>query len=145
MYRAARALFGLAPLAATAAFATGCMSASAYTVPRAIEPGKVTVGVAPEVTFVSDKREGENGLPDRKDTRLAYLAVPPTVAVRVGLGADVDLGLALRSGFVPGVDVKYNFYKSESLDLAVRPGLQGFATPGDASSGSAVYPSSTGK
>lgn len=128
--RASRALAKLAALSSLVAFAPGCMTSNAYTTPRAIEPGKVTMSAATEVSFVADGRRGPAGLPDRVDTRLGVAALPPAVSFRIGAGAGVDVGLSVRSGFVPGVDVKYNFYQSNGLDLAVRPALQGFAVPG---------------
>lgn len=107
------------------------MTANAYTTPRAIARGQVTFAVAPEATYVAVKRRGDEGLPARKGSRFGYLALPPALSVRTGLAPDADIGFTLRSGFVPGVDVKYNFYRGGTFDLAARPGVQGFAFPDD--------------
>ncbi|HEU4406496.1 MAG TPA: hypothetical protein VFS43_14620 [Polyangiaceae bacterium] len=126
-----RPIAALAALAPLAPLLAGCMTANGYTTPRAVEPGKVNVTLAPEMAYVGRERPGEAGLPTREESRFSYATVPPAVAVRIGVARDVDVGLNVRSAFVPGVDLKYNFYQGETFDLAVRPGVQGFGTDND--------------
>lgn len=103
----------------------GCATANTYTTPRALEPGRVEVFAAPEVTYKTLNVPGARGEPDRNLEAFGYAALPPAVGLRVGVVRGLDVGGALRSG-VPGVDAKYNFYSGDAIDAALRGAAQGF-------------------
>ena len=50
----------------------------------------------------------------------------PTYTMRIGVADTVDIGARFANMSSLGVDVKWNFLKSESFDMAIDPGLQGF-------------------
>src|SRR5262249_9784942 len=65
-----------------------------------------------------------SGVPAQEKTESITLPMFPTYQLRVGLADRVDLGVRIANLSSLGADVKWNFVKSESVDLAVDPGLQ---------------------
>jgi hypothetical protein len=108
-------------LGALALLCTGCPNPNTYGTPRTTPVGKVQHTVAAEgVRFAVDntKNGGENDS--------ATLPNVPTYQLRVGVLDTLDIGARLANLTSLGVDVKWNFIKSEAFDLAFDPGFQIF-------------------
>ncbi len=111
-------------VAFTAALSSGCVNANAYATARALEPGRVVVVLAPEVTHYEETYRAPAPFRTRERAQIGYMALPPTVGLRVGVGRNVDIGGYARAASSLGGDVKYNFFRGETVDLALRPGAQ---------------------
>ncbi|MBL8604306.1 MAG: hypothetical protein JNK72_20435 [Myxococcales bacterium] len=91
----------------------GCPNPNLYTTPRTIQPGRFQQGVAFE-TFSYQQRDGDR----------ATLPALPTMMARYGISDQIDIGgrITALTGF--GLDLKWNFLRSQTLDLAADPGFQ---------------------
>lgn len=104
----------------------GCTTATMLTTPRALDAGGVQVVVAPHQSLTRGTHEASGVGPDvgpvvRRETEWALL--PPSVAVRVGLGKGIDLGGRLGGlGRVGALDAKVNFLRGP-IDAAVVPAV----------------------
>jgi hypothetical protein len=105
---------------AIAASLLGCPSPNTYGTPRTVAPGEISHTVAVEGIHVADSN--------------MTLPTLPTVQLRVGLADRVDLGVRVSNLSSVGADVKWNFVRSRSFDLAVDPGLQAGLFPVPSSS-----------
>jgi hypothetical protein len=110
----------LGAICGTAALCTGCPNPNTYGTPRTTPAGKIQHSVAAEGFGFSAKdaqtgTEGSGALPNF-----------PTYTLRVGLADSVDIGARVANLTSIGTDVKWNFLKSDSFDMAIDPGLQFF-------------------
>jgi hypothetical protein len=122
--------FRVGALGALAALCTGCPNPNTYGTPRTTPAGRVQHTIAAEGIGLSfrnpdftdpstgQKREGLSG----------GFTVPnfPTYQVRVGVADTVDIGARLANMSSLGADVKWNFIKGDTFDMAVVPGFQAF-------------------
>jgi hypothetical protein len=66
----------------------------------------------------------------------AFAPVPPSYTARIGAADRFDVGIHLSHFSSIGLDLKWNPVRSETFDLAIDPGAQGFYV---ASSGGSVF------
>jgi hypothetical protein len=111
-------LAGLSCFALLGLLCTGCPNPNLYGTPRTVAPGKVTHTVAVE-GFGYRGKEGSV-------TNSGVVPTVPTYALRIGVVDRLDVGLRVANMSSLGADLKLNFLKSESFDMAVAPGGQWF-------------------
>lgn len=113
----------LGALGTIAALCTGCPNPQTYGTPRTTPAGKIQHSVAAEGIGAS--------------TDAGSFTVPnvPTYTLRVGVADSVDIGARIANLTSIGADVKWNFIKSESFDMAIDPGFQFFRLGGTSSDG----------
>lgn len=112
-----------------AALLTGCPNPNVYGTPRTVKPGKVSHSIAAEwVGWRFEVRridaDGEPVSDEAIVTEQGSVIVPPTYTLRLGVAEQVDIGFRAAQATSLAGDVKYNFYRSETVDLAVDPGIQ---------------------
>lgn len=96
---------------------TGCPNPNTYGTPRTTPAGKLAHTVAAEgVGFRFEDTDGSS-------VSGGFVA-PPTYMLRIGVADRLDLGLRVNNLASFGADAKFNFVRSEALDLAIDPGLQ---------------------
>ena len=108
----------LGALGVIGALCTGCPNPQTYGTPRTTPTGKIQHSVAAEGVGVASE--------------LGSAAVPtfPTYTLRVGLADSLDIGARVANFTSLGADVKWNFIKSDSFDMAMDPGFQFFRIGG---------------
>ncbi|HKY38956.1 MAG TPA: hypothetical protein VJN18_23620 [Polyangiaceae bacterium] len=99
---------------------TGCPNPQTYGTPRTTPAGKIQHSVAAEGWGFS----GTDGQTDR-DIGATY-PTAPTYTLRVGLADSLDIGARISNLTSIGADVKWNFIKSDSFDMAIDPSFQFF-------------------
>jgi len=110
----------LAAICGVAALCTGCPNPNTYGTPRTTPVGKIQHSLAAEgIGYSAHDVESDT------DTSGA-LPTFPTYTLRVGVADTVDIGARIANLSSIGADVKWNFLKSDTLDLAIDPGLQAF-------------------
>src|SRR5262245_25499766 len=108
----------LGVLAAAGLFCTGCPSPNIYGPPRTTPPGEVSHAFAAEGVGFS-LTDHETG------TRVKFFSpTAPSYNLRVGLVERLDFGFRVAQFSSLGADLKWNFVKSETLDLAIDPSIQ---------------------
>jgi hypothetical protein len=122
----------LGALGAIAALCTGCPNPNTYGTPRTTPVGKIQHSIAAEAWgySVTDAETDESAG--------GVLPTVPTYTLRVGVADTVDIGARISNLSSIGADVKWNFIKSESFDMAIDPSFQFFhigttSTAGDTS------------
>lgn len=123
-------------LAAVAALCSGCPNPNTYGTPRTTPAGKVQHTVAAE-GFGFSYEDPDVVDPNTGEPRSGSVTVPnfPTYQLRVGVADTVDIGARIANLSSLGADVKWNFIRSETFDMATQPGFQVFrfsATSGSA-------------
>lgn len=94
---------------------SACASPNLYTTARTLPPGAFSTTVVP-VEFVA--RPARRLKSDR-------VPVPLAVHARMGVAKDLEASLSLTGGATSlGARLKYNFFRSPGLDLAIAPGYQ---------------------
>lgn len=121
--------------AALAVLCSGCPDPNIYGTPRTTPPGKLSQVAAVQFgryQFGDPKQD-----PDESEDTTTIL--PPTYQVRLGVLDTVDVGVHLALLSSLGADVKWNFVKTDSFDMAIDPGLQAWysdsCSPGGRSRG----------
>lgn len=110
----------LGAIAAVAALCTGCPNPNTYGTPRTTPVGKIQHNLAAEGF-------GYNGHDAETNTDVSgALPTFPTYTLRVGVADTVDIGARIANLSSVGADVKWNFLKGDTLDLAIDPGFQAF-------------------
>jgi hypothetical protein len=102
----------------------GCPNPNTYGTPRTTPAGKLQHTLAAEVlheTATFSTRD-PGGMVSR-ETATETVPLLPTYQLRVGLAERVDIGVRLSNVGGLGADVKWNFVRSELVDLAVDPKL----------------------
>jgi len=107
----------------------GCPNPQTYGVPRTTPSGKIQHTVALEGFHAAANNSTvvanpSGGTTTRNQTESLTLPLLPTYQLRVGVADRVDIGARVTNLSALGGDVKWNFMKSESVDLAINPGLQ---------------------
>jgi hypothetical protein len=131
---------GLALVIAASAALMGCPNPNTYGTPRTTPAGQVAHTLAIEGIHIrGDARTTQtSGSSSTVITESKGYTFPmfPTYQLRVGLHDRVDLGFRVANLDSLGLDVKINFIKSQTFDLAFDPGIQAFyLASGDASVG----------
>jgi hypothetical protein len=99
---------------------TGCPNPQTYGTPRTTPAGKIQHSVAAEGW-------GFSGTDGQTDTDISgTYPTAPTYTLRVGLADSVDIGARIANLSSIGADVKWNFLKSDSFDMAIDPSFQFF-------------------
>jgi hypothetical protein len=110
----------LGAICAAAALCTGCPNPNTYGTPRTTPVGKIQHNVAAEGF-------GYSGHDVETNTDVSgALPTFPTYTLRVGVADTVDIGARIANLSSVGADVKWNFLKGDTLDLAIDPGFQAF-------------------
>ncbi len=118
-------------LGAIAALCTGCPNPNTYGTPRTTPAGKIQHSIAAEAW-------GYRGTDAETDNSFGTtLPTFPTYTLRVGVADTVDIGARFSNFSSLGADVKWNFLKSDTFDMAIDPGFQLFYLSTSASSGNA--------
>lgn len=125
----------IAAFGAFAALCTGCPNPNTYGTPRTTPVGRVQHTVAAEGFSYRVKN------PDSAGGRVASGTFPnlPTYQLRVGVADTVDIGARISNMSSFGADVKWNFLKSESFDMAAVPGFQVFHISGSTAGTTSGY------
>jgi len=101
--------------ATTALFATtGCPNPNTYGTPRTVPAGQVSHSIAAEA--IGAHRDGVG----------VDLPTLPTYTMRIGATEGLDIGLRVANLTTLGADVKWNFLKGSTFEMAVAPGAQVF-------------------
>lgn len=113
-------------LAAPALLATGCPNPNTYGTPRTTPAGRVQHTVAAEgISYRLQDSPQQGG-----EVATGTFPTFPTYQLRVGVADRVDIGARINNLSSVGADVKWNFLRSESFDLAIAPGFQVFHISG---------------
>ena len=113
------------------ACASGCINPNTYSTPRTTPVGQVQNAMAAEIVSYRAETPESSG---RSHTDTGNTLVAPSYFFRVGLTDRLDIGGRFANGSALGVDLKWNFLKSEVFDMAVAPGTQAFYAWGGAGS-----------
>lgn len=113
-------------LVALAATLLGCPNPNTYGTPRTTPAGKLQHTIAAEVLHetATYSTRAPGAVTTFRETAKGTLPLLPTYQLRVGLAERVDVGARLSNVGGLGTDVKWNFVRSELVDLAIDPGLQ---------------------
>jgi hypothetical protein len=107
--------------------ATGCPNPNLYGTPRTTPAGKVAGFVALEGfgwTVKTKKIVPENDSWNPDQTYTGKLPMAPSFGGRFGIAERFDMGFRLSGFTTPGADVKWNFLRTDVLDLAVDAGAE---------------------
>jgi hypothetical protein len=131
----------LIPAVGIAALLCGCPNANMYTTPRTTPNGHVTHTIAPEVISWSAKTKTTTNSSGQVVTETESITLPtaPSYHARVGLGDNIDLGIKALNLSSLAADLKINFIKGDSFDMAVAPGVQYFGIFSGGNSAHAIY------
>jgi hypothetical protein len=107
--------------------ATGCPNPNLYGTPRTVPAGKVAGFAALEGVGWSVKTkpivpENDTWTPDNTYSQLYPMA--PSFGGRVGIVDRFDIGFRLSGFTTPGADLKWNFLRTDVLDLAADAGIE---------------------
>lgn len=110
----------------------GCPNPNMYQTPRTTPAGRFQHAIALEAVRLSadvpttgptDPQTGQPTVTTKEES--VTLPMAPSYQMRIGLHDQVDLGLRIANLSSAGADVKWNFLRTETFDLAVDPGIQG--------------------
>jgi len=108
-------------LAASSLLLLGCPNPNTYTTPRTIGSGRFQGSAAIEAWgFYVPNAPAYLPAADRAAT----FVMPPTLALRLGLGNRWEIGVRASDMSSLGGDVKWNFLKTSRIDLAIDPAFQ---------------------
>ena len=91
----------------------GCASPGLYSTARTTPQGAWSGTVAAEVSVLQYRNPNDNRL------RSHNAIVPPTLEFRYGVTDDIDVAIRAPHLMTLGGDAKWNFFKSEYVDVAV--------------------------
>jgi hypothetical protein len=118
-----------------ALLATGCPNPNTYGTPRTTPVGRVQHTVAAEgISYKLQDTPADGG-----ETATGTFPTFPTYQLRVGVADRVDIGARISNLSSVGADVKWNFVRSESFDLAIVPGFQVFHLSGSSAGTTSGY------
>ncbi len=122
----------LGVMVGAAAICTGCPNPNTYGTPRTTPVGRVQHTLAAEgfgATFEQKVSDGMGGT----RTRSGGGTVPnlPSYQLRIGVADTVDIGVKVLNMSSLGADVKWNFIKGDTFDMAAVPGFQVFHASSD--------------
>jgi hypothetical protein len=117
----------------------GCPNPNTYGTPRTTPSGKVAHTLALEGMHLRGDTKSTSGGRTVTETKSYTFPMFPTYQLRVGLHDRVDLGFRVANLSSLGLDVKINFLKSTSFDMAFDPGAQAFYIATDSGSFGVFY------
>jgi len=110
----------VASTGAVAALCSGCPDPNIYGTPRTTPVGKLSHTVAVQTASYSfDNTKQLGGVSDRATTLL-----PPSYQLRIGVVDTLDIGIRAALASTLGVDIKWNFIKTDVFDMAFDPSIQ---------------------
>jgi hypothetical protein len=115
----------LGVLVGGAALCTGCPNPNTYGTPRTTPAGRVQHTLAVEgigLKFDQPVARSDGSTGTRSDG--ATLPNLPSYQLRVGVADEVDIGVKVLNMSAIGADVKWNFIKGDTFDMAAVPGFQ---------------------
>ncbi len=120
-------------VAGLAVLLTSCLNPSSYGTPRTIPVGKVQQALSWEyfsyrrVPAAAVTLAGADPYYDAHSGITAdNMPAFPSFGLRYGLGERLDIGFRIANSTSLGSDLKWNFFRSDVLDLALDPGFQTF-------------------
>lgn len=118
----------LGTIGVAAALCTGCPNPQIYGTPRTTPVGKVQHTVAAEGFGFNIKYPAITAADGTKQERSDSATLPnlPTYQLRIGVADTVDVGVRIANMTSVGADVKWNFIKGDTFDMATVPGFQVF-------------------
>jgi hypothetical protein len=123
----------VAALGALGMMCTGCPNPNTYGTPRTTPVGKLQhtvaaegIGAAYKVPEVTPGTDAAGNPTTRVELVSHRYTLPnsPTYQLRVGVADDVDIGVKFANLSSLGADVKWNFIKGDTFDMAAAPGFQ---------------------
>jgi hypothetical protein len=102
---------------------TGCPNPNTYTTPRTIGSGNIQHSLAAEAWGFSIPTSNAYST---GETLSGTFPTLPTYTLRIGLGDQFEIAARLANMSSLGGDLKWNFLRSGTLDLAIDPGFQYF-------------------
>ncbi len=106
----------------------GCPNPNTYGTPRTVQKGQISHTVALEGAYWTyDKTTvtTNNGTTTtRKDSESLGFPMLPSYQLRYGVTDNMDFGVGIKNFDSLQADFKFNFLRSDTLDLAIDPGLQ---------------------
>jgi hypothetical protein len=121
----------LGAIGVSAALCTGCPNPNTYGTPRTTPAGRVQHTIAAEGFGASwdEKVRVPNADGSTSETEVSESATLPnfpSYQIRIGVADEVDVGVKVLNMSSIGADVKWNFIKSDTFDMAAVPGFQVF-------------------
>ncbi len=118
-------------LLAASSLLLGCPNPNTYGTPRTVQKGQISHTVALEGIYVGGTTTTTTTNPDRSVTTKKEdvgvgLPMLPSYQLRYGITDNLDFGVGIRNLSSLQGDLKFNFLRSELIDLAVAPGVQYF-------------------
>ncbi|HLK88728.1 MAG TPA: hypothetical protein VKZ18_02475 [Polyangia bacterium] len=104
-------------------FLTGCPNPNTYTTPRTIGSGNIQHSLAAEAWGFSIPASSAYST---GETLSATFPTLPTYTLRIGLGDSWEIAARLANMSSLGGEIKWNFLRSGTLDLAIDPSIQYF-------------------
>ncbi len=111
----------------------GCPNPNTYGTPRTVQKGQISHTVALEGIYVTydqtkivttRQADGTTTTTTTKQSDSAGLPMLPSYQLRYGITDNMDFGVGIKNFDSLQGDFKFNFLKSETVDLAIDPGLQ---------------------
>jgi hypothetical protein len=103
---------------------TGCPNPNTYGTPRTIPAGKIAHTVAAEfIGYRATRRDVYVSESEPRDVG-ATIPVMPSYMLRVGIADRFDFGFRAANFTSLGIDLKANFVRTPSFDLAIDPMVQ---------------------
>jgi hypothetical protein len=97
----------------------GCPNPNVYGTPRTTPKGTISHTIALEAM----RLQGKTGTAATKEESFTFPTLP-TYQLRYGAADRLDLGVSIRNLSTLGVDLKWNFLREKSVDMAIVPGAQ---------------------
>jgi hypothetical protein len=121
----------LGGLCVSAALCTGCPNPNTYGTPRTTPAGRVQHTIAAEGFGASWTQKVRVANPDgttseRDVSNSGTLPNFPSYQIRIGVADELDVGVKVLNLSSLGADVKWNFIKGDTFDMAAVPGFQVF-------------------
>jgi hypothetical protein len=104
--------------------ASGCLNPNTYGTPRTTPVGEVQQTLAFEV--VSYRAVSRFEGTSQSQTEAGNTPLAPTYALRYGLSETLDIGGRFGNFSSLGTDLKWNFFKTDVIDVALDPGVTSF-------------------
>jgi len=105
-------------------FATGCPNPNTYGTPRTVPKGKVAHTIASEAIGYRITRRDAYVTESEPRNHSTAIPVMPSYMLRVGIVDRLDFGFRAANFTSLGIDLKLNFVRTPSFDLALDPMVQ---------------------
>jgi hypothetical protein len=120
-----RVTLGAVGLVVCSAALLGCPNPNTYGVPRTVPAGKVSHTVSLEAfNYSVDQPRPAPGGGVTTTREGGTLPMLPSYSLRIGAADRIDVGIQLKNLSTLGADLKWNFLKTSSFDMAIDPGFQ---------------------